>query len=66
MARKPLMHNYIYFETPEVGPDEPQAPEHPCPCCGGRMIIIETFQRGCSPQYRPTAAPVPTIRIDTS
>ena len=35
--------------------DEPQTPEHPCPCCGGRMIIIETFERGCSPQYRPTA-----------
>jgi ssDNA-binding Zn-finger/Zn-ribbon topoisomerase 1 len=45
--------------------NEPQTPEHPCPCCGGRMIIIETFQRGCSPQYRPTA-PVPAIRIDTS
>ena len=44
---------------------EPQTPEHPCPCCGGRMIIIETFQRGCSPHYRPTA-PVAAIRIDTS
>jgi hypothetical protein len=46
-------------------PDEPKAPEHPCPCCGGPMIIIETFQRGCSPRYRPTG-PVPAIRIDTS
>jgi Putative transposase/Transposase zinc-binding domain len=46
-------------------PDEPQAPEHPCPCCGGRMIIIETFRRGCSPRYRSTA-PVPAIRTDTS
>jgi hypothetical protein len=45
--------------------DEPQAPEHPCPCCGGRMIIIEIFQRGCSPRYRPTA-PVAAIRTDTS
>ena len=44
---------------------EPQTPEHPCPCCGGRMIIIEIFARGCSPQYRPTA-PVAAIRIDTS
>jgi ssDNA-binding Zn-finger/Zn-ribbon topoisomerase 1 len=44
---------------------EPQTPEHPCPCCGGRMIIIEVFARGCSPQYRPTA-PVAAIRIDTS
>jgi putative transposase/transposase-like zinc-binding protein len=44
---------------------EPQTPEHPCPCCGGCMIIIEVFARGCSPQYRPTA-PVAAIRIDTS
>jgi hypothetical protein len=41
---------------------EPQALAHPCPCCGGRMIIIETFERGCTPRHRPT---IP-IRIDTS
>ena len=40
-------------------------PPHPCPCCGGRMIIIETFERGSTPRYRPTATPI-TIRIDTS
>jgi hypothetical protein len=45
--------------------NEPQTPQHPCPCCGGPMIIIESFQRGCSPRNRPTA-PVPAIRIDTS
>jgi hypothetical protein len=45
--------------------NEPQTPKHPCPCCGGRMIIIETFQRGCSPRSRPTAS-VAAIRIDTS
>jgi len=45
--------------------DEPKEPEHPCPCCGGHMIIIETFQRGCSPNHKPTP-PTPTIRIDTS
>jgi hypothetical protein len=44
---------------------QPQTPKHPCPCCGGPMVIIETFQRGCSPRY-PPAAPAPTIRIDTS
>ena len=38
---------------------------HPCPCCGGRMIIIETFERGSAPHYRP-AAPTVAIRIDTS
>jgi len=46
-------------------PDEPKVPEHPCPCCGRRMIIIETFQRGCAPKYQP-APPTQAIRIDTS
>ena len=25
---------------------------HRCPCCGGRMIIIETFERGTTPRTR--------------
>ena len=25
--------------------DQSQPPEHRCPCCGGRMIIIERFER---------------------
>lgn len=41
---------------------ELQRSSHPCPCCGGRMIIIETLERGAAPRYRP-AAP---IRIDSS
>ena len=45
--------------------NEPQTPKHPCPCCGGRMIIIETFARGCQPKHQPSPAP-PAIRIDTS
>ena len=45
--------------------DEPQTPKHPCPCCGGRMIIIETFERGRAPRYRSTA-PTVAIRVDTS
>ena len=32
---------------------EPPTLAHPCPCCGGRMIIIETFERGSTPRYRP-------------
>jgi len=42
-----------------------QPPDHPCPCCGGRMTIIETFQAGRQPRHRPTA-PIVAIRIDTS
>jgi hypothetical protein len=55
-------------------PGTPTGPEHeaaadeatgsalatPCPCCGGRMIVVETFEAGCQPRHAPT------IRIDTS
>ncbi len=37
----------------------------PCPCCGGRMFVIETFEPGRQPRHRPTA-PLVVIRIDTS
>ena len=33
--------------------EEPRVLPRPCPCCGGRMIIIETFERGCQPKHRP-------------
>jgi len=36
-----------------------------CPCCGGRMIIVEVFERGATPRHQPTA-PTNRIRIDTS
>ena len=52
-------------ETPKAAIDEPHGLPHPCPCCGGRMIVIETFARGCQPKHRPTPAPAP-IKIDTS
>ena len=42
-----------------------EKPAHPCPCCGSSMIIIETFEAGCTPRHRPTAS-VLKIRIDTS
>jgi len=45
--------------------DPAQRFAHPCPCCGGRMIIIETFEAGCQPRHRPTT-PLAVIRIDTS
>jgi hypothetical protein len=45
--------------------DEQRILPRPCPCCGGRMIVIETFARGCEPNHAPTPARS-TIRIDTS
>jgi len=37
----------------------------PCPRCGGRMIVIETFEAGCQPINQPTA-PQPITPFDTS
>ena len=36
----------------------------PCPCCGGRMILIEVFARGVRPRYGPPSIAV--IWFDTS
>ncbi|MHC4986007.1 MAG: IS91 family transposase [Planctomycetota bacterium] len=52
--------------TPEAEPAEDSDEEvtvfpQPCPCCGGRMIIIETFERGAQPRAPPaTSSPVET------
>jgi ssDNA-binding Zn-finger/Zn-ribbon topoisomerase 1 len=48
-----------------VETNEPPTLAHPCPCCGGRMIIIETFERGCAPRHQPNG-PMIAIGIDTS
>jgi hypothetical protein len=52
-------------EMPEAALDQPSVLQRPCPCCGGRMIVIETFGRGCQPKHRPTPVPQ-AITIDTS
>jgi hypothetical protein len=48
-----------------VDPSEPPTHSHSCPCCGGRMITIEIFERGSTPRHRPTG-PIVAFRIDTS
>jgi Putative transposase/Transposase zinc-binding domain len=60
------------LDVPDPAPSspEPDAAENgrvdqdwnACPCCGGRMIIIETFEPGCQPRFRP----VPSIGLDSS
>jgi hypothetical protein len=46
-------------------PDQPCVLPRLCPCCGGRMLVIEIFAPGYEPKHRPTHRP-PLIRIDTS
>ena len=42
--------------NPEVTPDH----RPPCPCCGGRMIIVEVFARGSAPRGPPSGAGIQT------
>ncbi len=49
-------------DEPDPGADdhdqEVQTFAQPCPCCGGRMIIIETFEPGYTPgRHAPRAPP---------
>ena len=37
---------------------DPDVLARPCPCCGGRMRIIEVFAKGCEPTCRPRAPPM--------
>ena len=50
-------------QTSGTDPGQPLA--HSCPHCGGRMVIIDTFDAGCQPRHRPTT-PLGLLRIDTS
>jgi Putative transposase/Transposase zinc-binding domain len=57
-AKEPDQSKATPTEPPRVLP-------RPCPCCGGRMIIIETVACGCEPKHHSTPASQ-AIRIDTS
>ena len=41
--------------NPHDEDDPPPTALQPCPCCGGRMIVIETFERGHAPRAPPGA-----------
>lgn len=36
-------------------PSEPKDFRPPCPCCGGRMVVIEVFERWRQPRGPPHA-----------
>ena len=51
-------------ESPEAAAaDQVCALPRPCPCCGGRMLVIEFFEPGGEPKHQPSP---PMLRIDTS
>jgi hypothetical protein len=52
---------------PDTQTDDPrtiteQTLKQPCPCCGGPMIIIETFEPDQTPRSHPPRAPPPRRR----
>jgi hypothetical protein len=49
-------------DADSIADAKPQTRSCPCAGCGGRMIVIETFERGVAPRYRPMVS----IRLDTS
>jgi len=49
----------LAMPIPETDQDdkilEPSPPERPCPYCGGRLVVIETFERGHQPRAPPAS-----------
>jgi len=65
MARERLDASAPDDTTSNTETSDPDAASRRCPCCGGRMHVIETFARGEAPHHRPSPRP-DAIRIDTS
>jgi len=78
-AEKLARVRQLIAAAPQIAPS-PQPPHHcgtcqdmtlseehdyPCPHCGSRMVIIETFEAGHRPRHRPSA-PVTVIAMNTS
>ncbi len=57
-ANLALARNLLAIAPPPHGdtPEEPVDTRPPCPCCGGRMVVIEAFARW----NQPRAPPQPT------
>jgi hypothetical protein len=73
-AEKLARARQLIAAAPQIAP-LPQPPQdekaslsaqldHPCPHCGSRMLIIETFEAGCRPRHRPS--PPTSITVNTS
>ena len=59
-----LARELLGVATPNPGQDPPEPIDTcpPCPCCGGHMIVIETFERWRQPRPPPSDA-MPTGSI---
>jgi hypothetical protein len=65
-ARELLAAPPIEAERSETGNADTTTPSDwrpPCPCCGGRMIVIETFERGNDARAPPSAGSTSGARM---
>jgi hypothetical protein len=44
-------------------PAPPPDPRPPCPCCGGRMVVIEIFQRAGQARAPPASSPLSGMKV---
>jgi hypothetical protein len=51
IARARRLLDALSPPPPPAEPEATPAPK-PCPCCGGRLVLIEAFERGRAPQRR--------------
>ncbi|MBO0835098.1 MAG: IS91 family transposase [Actinobacteria bacterium] len=51
-----------HAESDRADGDHDDEQPNTCPCCGGRMVIVETFEPGCQPRLWPS----PAIGLDSS
>jgi hypothetical protein len=63
-AREKLNASVPHATTSDTATADVDASTRRCPCCGGRMHVIETFARG-ETHHQPSPTPS-LIRIDTS
>jgi hypothetical protein len=50
----PVMDPPAEHHDADLAAGAPADHRPPCPCCGGRMIIVETFQRSGAPRGPPS------------
>ena len=54
LQAKPPDRSQHQADSADSGDDQPRTLALPCPHCGGRLIIIENFPRGCQPRAPPS------------
>ena len=55
-APMPPVDPPVAHDSDTADPDATTDHRPPCPCCGGRMVIVDVFARGAAPRGPPPGA----------